>query len=142
MNEVNFSDIMKDKIIIPKNMLSGNESIPELIRLLIDEDVTTEGIIYSASKFFNIEEDIIKSKTRVRVVVDARHITMWLIHNTRDITLKGLGVFFGSRDHSTIVHALDKVKSFIEPNGCYEKDVKKLIISILKDYNYDYITHI
>lgn len=54
-------------------------------------------------------------QTRVRDIVEVRHVLMYLIFkNYPGMTLKKIGSYFGNRDHSSVIHAVDKVTDLLE----------------------------
>jgi chromosomal replication initiator protein len=52
-----------------------------------------------------------QSKSRMRNLVVARHITMWYLLNQTEMTLSEVGGIFGSRDHTTVIHAKKSVNN-------------------------------
>lgn len=64
--------------------------------------------------------ELLKSGTRKRDVVIWRQIAMWAAMQKCYGTLKEVGVFFGGRDHSTVIHAKDTINDLID---CRNKQV-------------------
>ncbi len=55
------------------------------------------------------------SVSRVRDIVEVRHVLMYIIFNRYPgITLKKIGSYFGGRDHSSVIHAVEKVTNMLE----------------------------
>lgn len=55
------------------------------------------------------------SVSRVRDYVEVRHVLMYIIFNRYPgMTLKKIGSYFGNRDHSSVIHAVDKVTNMLE----------------------------
>ena len=72
-------------------------------------------------EFLSVEENKVRAKTRKQEVVLARQLSMYLSKELTKSSLKTIGLHFGGRDHSTVIHActtIDKLlqsdKSFIE----------------------------
>ncbi len=62
-------------------------------------------------KFYNISmEDLIK-ESRKKEFVKPRQIAMYLIRKELDNSFPSIGDFFGGRDHTTVMHAVDKVEN-------------------------------
>ncbi|MCD6131278.1 MAG: chromosomal replication initiator protein DnaA, partial [Candidatus Hydrothermae bacterium] len=57
-----------------------------------------------------ITSKILRSKTRKKEVALARQIAMYLARNIVGMSLKGIGTFFGGRDHSTVIHSIEKIE--------------------------------
>lgn len=73
------------------------------------------------------------TKTRTTPHVTLRQVTAYCLKEYTNITLKDIGIIQGYRDHSTIIHSLKTVASWMEgaPGFGYEK---KLVESIMKTY--------
>lgn len=61
---------------------------------------------------YNVSVDDVFKKTRIRHVSDARHLSMFIIRQRSKATLKEVGDFF-NRDHTSIIHACDKIQDLI-----------------------------
>ena len=57
-----------------------------------------------------IPEDLLRAKTRKQEVVNARQIAMYLAKELTNSSLKTIGLHFGGRDHSTVIHAYQCVE--------------------------------
>jgi chromosomal replication initiator protein len=73
-----------------------NLSIEEIQRIVCDH--------------FNIPEDLIRAKNRKKEVALARQISMCLSKRMTSHSLKTIGLHFGGRDHSTVVHAIQTIE--------------------------------
>jgi len=79
-----------------------------------DLPVTIEGIQRIVCEYFKLKEDILLSKSRLKEVALARQLAMYLAKEMTSHSLKTIGMHFGGRDHSTVIHACqiisDKMK--------------------------------
>ncbi len=85
----------------------------EVVRSLIGEvrsHVTIEEIQRVVCETLNIPEDLIRAKTRKQEVVNARQIAMYLSKEYTNSSLKTIGLHFGGRDHSTVIHAYQTIE--------------------------------
>lgn len=71
--------------------------------------LSIETIQKLVSKYFNIEEELLRAKTRKQEVVQARQVAMYLCKELTPSTLNTIGLHFGGRDHSTVIHAQQTV---------------------------------
>ena len=79
-------------------------------------------IISVAAEYFDVTSDDIRSPNRSRPLVTARQIAMYLCRELTDLSLPQIGARFGGRDHSTVIHATNKIrKQMPERNTCYEQ---------------------
>ncbi|MEL6357000.1 MAG: chromosomal replication initiator protein DnaA, partial [Bacteroidota bacterium] len=67
----------------------------------INKEITPEVIQRTVAEHFDLEVEKLQSSTRVRQVVLARQISMFLVKEYTDKSLKAIGKLFGGRDHST-----------------------------------------
>jgi chromosomal replication initiator protein len=75
-----------------------------------------------ASEYFNVTPEQVRSSSRTRPLVVARQMAMYLCRELTDLSLPKIGREFGNRDHSTVLHATNKVrKSMRERESSYEQ---------------------
>lgn len=76
---------------------------------LYDSDLVVRAIIDSVFAVTNIPYNLMKAKTRNREIVYARHMAMYFLKLNTKLTLKQIGMQFGGRDHSSVIHAVQQV---------------------------------
>lgn len=76
-------------------------------------NVTIETITNIVSEVLNIAENKIRDKTRKKEIVMARQIAMYLSKELTKSSLKTIGLHFGGRDHSTVIHACTCIEDSI-----------------------------
>lgn len=89
----------------------------EVLRDLIKDtrvNLTIEEIQRITCEYFGIPEDLVRAKTRKREVVQARQIAMYFCKQLTQHSLKTIGLHFGGRDHSTVIHANQSVEDQLE----------------------------
>ena len=69
---------------------------------------------------------MVKSKTRKREIVQARQISMFFAKDLTKSSLKTIGMFFGGRDHSTVIHACQTVNDLMETDKQFKNDVVEI----------------
>ena len=72
--------------------------------------ITIEEIQRIVCEHLAIPEDLIRAKTRKQEIVNARQIAMYLAKELTNSSLKTIGLHFGGRDHSTVIHAYQTVE--------------------------------
>jgi len=70
--------------------------------------------------------DLLRSKTRKKDVVEARQIAMYLSTELTTNTLKAIGLQFGGRDHSTVIHARENVSEKMKANKEFKLMVERI----------------
>ncbi|MDQ3660398.1 MAG: chromosomal replication initiator protein DnaA [Actinomycetota bacterium] len=84
--------------------------------------VTADLVVAVASEYYNVTPDEMRSSSRTRPLVVARQMAMYLCRELTDLSLPKIGREFGNRDHSTVLHATNKIrKSMRERESSYEQ---------------------
>ena len=94
-------------------------------------EITPQLIIEVVSEHFNISLDQMISKNRSNSIARPRQIAMYLCKNMTDIPLDSIGALLGGRDHSTIIHGINKIGEEYDNNP----QTKSLIDTIKKKIN-------
>jgi len=113
--------------------LSGAEISLEMakheLRLSISEEgphLTVESILTAVAKHFRLKPQDFKSTSRTRAVAFPRQIGMFLIRKYTGIGFKEIGVYFGGRDHTTIMHACSKIERDLETDRSTREAVESI----------------
>lgn len=115
-NTMNQEDILKAiGDVIKKN----NEYIP-----------TAQAIVDYICSTYSIEEDVLRGQSRGREVVAARQIAMYLMRRIICMNLVDIGHEFGDRDHTTVLHSLDKVEKQMRSDPSFAETVKQITTNI------------
>ncbi len=68
-----------------------------------------QAILKAVSSHFNIPVPVLAGKSRAKPIAEARHIAMYLLREDGELALKQVGLLLGHRDHSTVIHGVQKV---------------------------------
>lgn len=93
----------------------GTASYPKLYRFI--------DVIKTIVSVTGIDEQKLKSRSRIRRIADVRQISMYLVHKYTRLSCVRTGELF-NRDHSTVIHARKRVED--AKNG-YNNDLKELL---------------
>ncbi len=88
--------------------------------------ISIESIQNHVSEICGIDTNKLKEKTRKKEIVEARQIAMYLSKMMTKSSLKTIGLHFGGRDHSTVVHAIESVDQRIKTNTRTQRMIKDL----------------
>jgi chromosomal replication initiator protein len=92
------------------------------------EDLTPENIIDAVCKYFSVTKADLIGKKKSKDIVEPRMIAIYLINELLDLPLVVIGKIFGGRDHTTIIHARDKITEQYRENG-----KTKSLVNAVKD---------
>ena len=97
-------------------VLSGADT-PEITPVLIRERV---------AQLFGVTVDALSSKKRTKEVTMPRQVAMYLIRDLLDLPLVEIGKLFGGRDHSTVIHSIQKVEEDLAADDAFHARVQAL----------------
>ncbi len=80
------------------------------------QSLTSDKIIDSVCKYFSITKEDLIGKKKNKEIVEPRQIAMYLVYDMLDLPLTSIGQIFGGRDHTTVIHAREKVTNLIKIN--------------------------
>jgi chromosomal replication initiator protein len=92
--------------------------------------ITVANIIAVTSEYFGFPAEELCGKQRHRALVTARQISMYLCRELTDLSYPQIGREFGGRDHTTVMHAVDKITKLIGENREIYEQVSSLIQQI------------
>ncbi|MFH1244998.1 MAG: chromosomal replication initiator protein DnaA [Candidatus Omnitrophota bacterium] len=81
-----------------------------------DKKISIEDIQKRVVAYFNLRILDMKAKKRSQAIVYPRQIAMFLSRSLTDFSLPEIGEYFGGRDHTTVLHACEKVRKEIREN--------------------------
>ncbi len=92
--------------------------------------ISSKIIIDVVCDYFDISEEEIKGKKKHREVSYPRQVAMYLIRKMTDNSLPKIGEVFGGKDHTTVIHAIDKISTEISQKIDTETLIKDLIAKV------------
>jgi chromosomal replication initiator protein len=94
--------------------------------------ITIDLIQKGVAEYFDIRISDMRAKKRNKGVVYPRQIAMYLVRELTEYSLPEIGEFFGGRDHTTILHAYNKIKLDLKDNQKLQLLLNTLINNIKK----------
>lgn len=92
--------------------------------------ITIDAIQQKVAQYFDIRLADMRSKKRNKAVAYPRQIAMYLSRDLTDFSLPEIGEQFGGRDHSTVLHACEKVYKDMESKNGVREMVNKIVGNI------------
>lgn len=90
-------------------------------------------ILQRTAEYYNLTADDLTSKSRSRPLTTARHVAMYLMRESTGLSLVKIGEVFGGRDHSTVLHGINKVEALMRERGSVYRQVQDLTRTIRTD---------
>ena len=88
----------------------------ESTKITQDKDISSQKIQEEVANFYKISVADMISKKRPKEIAYPRQIAMYLSKNMTDASLDSIGSLLGGRDHSTIIHGINKITDEYESN--------------------------
>ena len=101
----------------------------DVLRVVVHDfrtPLTIDQIQNKVSEYFDLPVDLLRAKTRRQEVVLARQIAMYLVKDMTNSSLKTIGLHFGGRDHSTVIHACQAVEEYIKTDSNIRQSIETL----------------
>ena len=113
-----------NKLIATASLTSNRQITMEMAEKAINDIVSQQEKVISATyiqetvgKYFNINPKDLKGSKRSNDITFPRQIAMYLCRNVANMSLPQIGKDFGKRDHTTVMHACNKIEKEIKTNS-------------------------
>lgn len=106
------------------------EALKDIIPSNKPKVITIEGIQEVVSKKYSIRMEDFAAKKRTKSIAFPRQIAMYLSRELTDLSLPKIGEEFGGRDHTTVIHAHEKIAKMIEKEMEFNSEIDELIETI------------
>ena len=88
--------------------------------------ITIEHIQRKVSEFFTLKLSDLRAKNRTRAIAFPRQIAMYLARQLTHASLAEIGRAFGGKDHTTVLHAVEKVQTLLQEDAKLKKTIDTL----------------
>ncbi len=88
--------------------------------------INTDEIIAAVSSYYNIPNTELKGKSRKKEIVRPRQIAMYLLRKESSMSFPSIGDHFSGRDHTTAMHACEKIERLIEQDEELSQEISFL----------------
>lgn len=109
---------------------------PDLVSSLLDKPkspiyetrplVRPKEVVEAIANHFNLRQMEIKGKARSRKIVVPRQLAMYLLRKDLNLTLVEIGHFFGGKDHTTVMHSVDKMRKQLSQSEGLRLDLSQI----------------
>lgn len=91
-----------------------------------EKEVTIEAVAKATAQYYRLPVADLKSKGRSQDITKARHIAMYLSRKVVNAKQQEIGAFFGGRDHSSVIHAVNTITEKIKTDSSLSKDINAI----------------
>jgi len=96
----------------------------------LTKKIGIDSIQKTVADYFNLKIQDLSSKKRPENIAKARQIAMYITRNMTDYSLVQIGQYFGGKDHTTVMHAIDKIEKLIKEDDKFKAVIDELIMRI------------
>lgn len=121
-----FQELMGEQVDVETVTRAVRDMFKDKTEFLPSADV----IIEEVGKFYNIPSYDIRGQGRSRDTVLARQIAMYEIRRMTNLSLKEIGQEFGGRDHTTVMHSLERIEKQIKTSPEIAETIKDINANI------------
>ena len=136
-NNIRDMESLLNKVIFLSRLYETEPSIDTVTEALKDyadrseEAISADTVISCACKYFNVSREDLVGKKKSREIVEPRQICIYVITELLALPLATIGNIFGGRDHTTVMHARDKVAASLSTNiknKVAVQDIKDMVL--------------
>jgi chromosomal replication initiator protein len=114
--------------------MTGQSITVALVQTLIvelaesqEKPLTIADIEQVVADHYKLKGPLLRSKKRHKDIAHARHVAMYLARTLTNASLPQIGKNFGDRDHTSVLHACNKIKGMVEDDWRFKEEVEQLI---------------
>lgn len=97
----------------PVTLQEAEKHLHDIIGDRQPRPITPQLILQATSEMFDFTIEELKGKSRQRPLVTARQIAMYVFRDLTDLSYPAIAREFGGRDHTTVIHAVEKIKALM-----------------------------
>ncbi len=109
------------------------EALKDIVKNNKPQQLNYDTIKKVVAHYYNVKITELNSKKRTRAITYPRQIAMYLCRELTDMSLPKIGEVFGGRDHTTVMHACDKIINDLKENENLAEQISQLTEQIKKD---------
>src|SRR3989344_7792511 len=111
-----------------RNLTPAAENIASFLNTSVQKrpSLTYKEVFLSVCQYFNIKNSDLTGPRRQKELVLPRHLTMYIMSEELGMTVEKIGQLLGGRDHTTVMHARDKIRQLINK----DREVQRMFIEV------------
>ncbi len=114
----------ENSLALAEKVLADIVSVGEQRRL------TPQMILEATARSYDLTVDALCGPSRTRPLVTARQVAMYLVRNLTDYSYPAIGRVFGGRDHTTVIHAVEKISTQMKERRQIYEQVTELLLEL------------
>jgi chromosomal replication initiator protein len=115
------------------SMETANEQLRDHFTESIQSNISVDLIQRIVADYFNVGTADLKSKKRTKAVTLPRQIAMYILRELTEYSTTEIGYEFGGRDHTTVMHACQRIATRMKTDATLEPTINNLIRTVKDD---------
>lgn len=116
----------------PLTLDAAEKHLHDILGARQPRPITPQVILEATAEMFDFTVEEIKGKSRRRPLVTARQVAMYVFREVTDLSYPAIAREFGGRDHTTVIHAVEKIKALMKERRQIYDQVSELVARIRK----------
>ena len=112
---------------VPLTLENARDALADIIKVDLYSHLSAETIIDTVCKYYNVKKEQVLGKSRPKNVVIPRQMAMYIAREELNDSFPSLEKYF-NKDHSTIIHAYERVQKELKNNDRTRKELKDILI--------------
>lgn len=88
--------------------------------------ITFETIVKTVAEYYKIKVEDLSNKKRTQSIAYPRQVAMFLCRELADLSYPKIGDLFGGRDHTTVIHAFEKISGSLKTDSKVKEDIERI----------------
>ncbi len=129
-----------NSVVCQSQVKKRNLSLPEIKALIKNSvkpqrTISAKDVIQTVASFYNIDEKVLYEKSRRKEVVKPRQIVMYILREDFNTSYPYIGQKLGGRDHTTVMHAYDKIKRDLKVDNLLGQEMEQIKSLLYNEYS-------
>ena len=112
---------------MPLTVETAQKVLTDMGNTIKTRTITFEGITKVVAEHYNIKRDELFNKKRTQNIAHPRQVAMYLCRELADLSYPKIGELFGGRDHTTVIHAYEKISKNKNTNLSLQKEIQEMV---------------
>lgn len=109
---------------MPITIETAKKALDDMGNVVQTKQITFESITKTVAEYYHIKLDELFTKKRTQNIAFPRQIAMYLCRELADLSYPRIGELFGGRDHTTVIHAYEKINKNSQTNTSLQNDLQ------------------
>ncbi|MFH1621772.1 MAG: chromosomal replication initiator protein DnaA [Candidatus Omnitrophota bacterium] len=111
------------------NLSLAKDILKDMLRESV-KNINIETILKKVANNYQLSTGDLKTKRRNKNIVEARQVAMYITRELTNLSLPEIGLNFGGKDHTTVLHSYNKIKEKINKDQRFKESINRIVFDI------------